>query len=505
MRHGFALVAVVFLIALALALRLPQLGNRPFHGDEAVHAVKFQELWEHGKYAYDPNEFHGPTIYYAALPFVAASGHRLFADMQESDFRTAIAVLGAATVGLLLLLKKPLGLHALLWSGLFLALSPAFVFYSRYFIQEVFLAAFTLGFLGFALRGSAVGAGIFAGLMFATKETAALSLFAAGIAWFFALREGKTLAWRPILLTITIALAVAYLFLSGFFTNPAGPLGYLQTYTPWLRRAGGTDLHKHPWHYYLALLTWHPGTKGMVWSEGLILALGMVGAALKFRTRFGRFLTLYTLLLTGIYAVIPYKTPWCLLNFLLPWTLLAGLGAAGIVDATRSKSLKTLAVLLLLLGAAQLGWQAYKTSFVFQNDTHNPYIYSPTLPDADRFRTQLEALAQGHPDKFKMVIQVVSKDGYYWPLPWYLRRFNVDKIGYYTQVPETLFAPIVLASPEFDETLTPRLKGHVMTGFVGLRSGVMFQTFVEQGLWEAYLKKNGPVKDEREDTWVPSH
>lgn len=505
MRRWFALVAVFALTALALFLRLPQLGNRPFHGDEAVHAVKFRELWEHGKYAYDPNEFHGPTIYYAALPFVAARGQAAFADMQESDFRRAIAVLGAAMIGLLLLLKKPLGSHALLWAGLLLALSPAFVFYSRYFIQEVFLAAFTLGFLGCAFRGSVVGAGIFAGLMFATKETAVLSLFAAGIAWFFALREGKAVAGRPVLLATAIALAVAYLFLSGFFKNPTGPLGYLQTYTPWLRRAGGTDLHKHPWHYYLSLLAWHPGPRGTISSEGLILALGVIGAVLKFRTSFGRFLTLYTLLLTGIYAAIPYKTPWCLLNFLLPWTLLAGLGAAGLVDAARSKFLKAPTVLLLLLGAAQLGWQAYRTSFVFQNEARNPYIYSPTLPDVNRLKVQLEALALSHPQKFNMVVQVISRDGYYWPLPWYLRRFNVEKIGYYTQIPAPPYAPVVLASPEFDEALTPRLKGSVMTGFVGLRSGVMFQTFVEQGLWEAYLKKNGPVKDEREETWVPSH
>ena len=41
----------LFLAALlALALRLPHLDQRPMHNDEAVNAVKFGRLWEHGVY-----------------------------------------------------------------------------------------------------------------------------------------------------------------------------------------------------------------------------------------------------------------------------------------------------------------------------------------------------------------------------------------------------------------------------------------------------------------------
>jgi predicted membrane-bound mannosyltransferase len=41
---------------------------RPVHTDEAVHSIKFKGLWEDGKYRYDPDEYHGPTLYYATLP-----------------------------------------------------------------------------------------------------------------------------------------------------------------------------------------------------------------------------------------------------------------------------------------------------------------------------------------------------------------------------------------------------------------------------------------------------
>ena len=99
MRHrSVFLIAMVALTVGAFAFRLPVLGNRPFHGDEAVHAFKFQELWERGVYRYDHNEFHGPTLYYAALPSVWLQGRRSFAACRESDFRLPIILFGAAMV-----------------------------------------------------------------------------------------------------------------------------------------------------------------------------------------------------------------------------------------------------------------------------------------------------------------------------------------------------------------------------------------------------------------------
>ncbi len=46
---------------------------------------------------------------------------------------------------------------------------------------------------------------------------------------------------------------------------------------------------------------------------------------------FPRFLAFYTLVLTGLYAIIPYKTPWCMLSFLDGMILLAGVGAWAIL------------------------------------------------------------------------------------------------------------------------------------------------------------------------------
>ena len=145
-RAAFAAV-LLLLTALALVLRTASLDNRPFHADEAVHALKFRELYEKGVYRYDPNEFHGPTIYYAALPVVFLRGRADFAATQISDYRLVTALFGAGMICWLFLLSDATGKRAACIAALFLAVSPACVFYSRYYIQETPFAFFTLGLI----------------------------------------------------------------------------------------------------------------------------------------------------------------------------------------------------------------------------------------------------------------------------------------------------------------------------------------------------------------------
>src|SRR5688500_3464010 len=109
--------------------------------------------------------------------------------MQEADCRLATTLIGAAMVPLILLLSDGLGRRAAGAAALLTAVSPAFVFYSRYFIQEVPLAFFTLAALACGWRyrqsgrtGWLAAAAAAAGLMIATKETALLTFAAAGLA-----------------------------------------------------------------------------------------------------------------------------------------------------------------------------------------------------------------------------------------------------------------------------------------------------------------------------------
>ena len=148
---------------LALVLRLPQLDRRPMHQDEAVHAIKFQELWETGRYIYDPRDFHGPTIYYAALPIAWMSGVRSFAETSEWTFRLVTVIFGVGLILLLPLVADGLGRAATAWAALLTAASPAFAFYSRYYIQETPLVFFTFAAIACGWRFLRSGRAAWAG------------------------------------------------------------------------------------------------------------------------------------------------------------------------------------------------------------------------------------------------------------------------------------------------------------------------------------------------------
>ena len=537
MRTRLAFLSIlVLLTAGAFLLRLPSRDVRPFHADESVHAAKFREIWEQGVYRYDPNEFHGPTIYYAALPIVKWFHRRDFADTREGDYRLVTVIFGAALLPLFGLFADGIGKRAALFAALLCGISPAFVFYSRYYIQEIPFAFFTLAALGCAFRyrrsgkvGWAVGAGLSCGLMIASKETAVLS-FAAALA-AFALASGRTLGGTPpseafltprigtspnlenrrgpIALAIGAALFTAVLFLSGFGSNWRGPLDYFRAYTPWLKRAGGATLHRHGAGYYLQILCGSHTPGHAVYSEALIVGLALIGIFAAFRRNeksaapnrgLIQFFAFYTVLLTLAYSVIPYKTPWCVLTFLTGMILLAGVGADFLLRVLPGKALKAAAAILLLIGAVQLEGQARRASFTAYADPNNPYVYAQTVPDVLALYQRMNDLAEASPQHNATIVKIISTDGYYWPLPWYLRRYNADSVGCYTGVPADPAAPIVIASSELDEELTKKLgDNYIMAGFTGLRPGVIYETFVRMDLWEAYLqwkKANGKDRDD---------
>ena len=133
---------MLLLVGAALAFRLPQLELRVVHGDEANQAAKAGMLFDEGVYRYDPHEHHGPTLYYATLPFLWLSGAANYCETQAATYRLVPLVFGVALILLLLPMRGALGPWAVLWAGLFVALSHAMVFYSRYYVQEMLFVFF---------------------------------------------------------------------------------------------------------------------------------------------------------------------------------------------------------------------------------------------------------------------------------------------------------------------------------------------------------------------------
>ena len=539
MRQRFVFFSVLLLVTVgALAFRLPKLADRPMHADEAVQAARFRELWQDGSYRYDPNEFHGPTLTYATLAAAWIEAPKSFAETTETTYRIVPVVFGTGLVLLLWLLSDGVGRAAAVCAGLLTAISPAMVFFSRYYIHETLFVFFTLAAItagwryarGRRLMWSLITGGCL-GLMQATKETSVIVFFSMGMAlllgWLTTWPRRKASLCRPsegagnlkltdghsdphpviawhLALGFAVAVIVAVTLLSSFFTNARGPIDGVLTYLPWLDRAGGASPHIHPFYHYLHILTWWQLGEGPPWSELLVLTLailGFVAALLPEKMRllpdasvaFVRWLGFYTVVLTAAYSCIPYKTPWCLLGFLHGMILLAGVGAVALIRAMPFLPIK-MAVAFVLLGAAgQLGWQAYRTSFVDHVDPKNPYVYAHTLPKIRELADYIEQLAAASPEKHGVLINVIwQHDGYYWPLPWYLRRF--EHVGYWTQMPEDPAAPIVISSPQLDEALTEHLnETHFMTVYHAVRPNVLAQVWVREDLWMAHLKRLGRI------------
>jgi len=348
--------------------------------------------------------------------------------------------------------------------------------------------------------------------MFATKETFVLSLAAMGIAgaatvWFALPRPASlrglfaAVNWRHAALALGAAFAVWLVFFSSFFRNFAGLLDSVLTYLPWIKRAAGHSPHLHPWYFYLERLAWFHPVKGPAWSEGLILALAGIGGLVAFVRKdrpLLRFLAIYTGVLLAIYSAISYKTPWCLLNFYLGMILLAGAGAAALINAVRPHPLKVAMLAALLAGSAQLGVQAWRASFVYASDRRNPYVYAQTVPDLLNLVRRAEGIARVSPDGFQTVVKVIAPDDDYWPLPWYLRRFR--QVGWYGKMPDDPLdpvAPIIIAASALEARLDDRSdRKWLMAGMTELRPGKFLELYVELGLWTRYVESLPPEPEE---------
>jgi uncharacterized protein (TIGR03663 family) len=509
----------------AVALRAPRLGERPMHNDEAVNGIKFGQLWNarlaklYGPYKYDPNEHHGPSLPYSTLALAWLTRAPDLSDFSEARLRSVDVLFGLGLVLLLPLVADGLGRRPVLWAGFLTSVSPAMVFYSRYFIHEMLLVFFSFLALAAGWRywrsgkiGWALLAGAALGLMHATKETFIIALAAAALAlglnhvwnrWLDASNSpAKAPPLKPAHLAAALAvwLAVALVLFSSFFTNGAGPLDSIRTYGSWLHRAGGESPHVYPWTFYFHRLLWFHAHKGPVCSEAMIAALALVGAASGFtRQRLGhanagfiRFLAFYTFLLTAAYCLISYKTPWCLLGFWHGMILLAGVGAAVLLRRLRWRVLRGAAAAALMAGTAHLGWQAWRACVPFAADPRNPYVFAHTWPDLLHLVDKVKDLAQADPLGLRMPIKVIAPDSDFWPLPWYLRDFH--RILWSDALPPDPYASVMIVSAGLHAALDES-KTHLMVGYFELRPQVFLELYVQLDLWRAYLQKKPPEPD----------
>lgn len=506
----------------ALAFRFVRLDVRPMHPDEANQAVKFGDLLERGEYRFDPQDHHGPTLYYLTLPAARAAGTRTLAELDETTLRAVPALFGAALLLLFLLLDGGLPREGALAAAALAAVSPALTYYARFYIQETLLVFFLAALVGSGWRYArtrsawwALAAGASAGLMAATKETSVVlfaGLFAAVglVAAVERVRarhgrivtEGDAWVWRDVRvrlprafhlgLFLAAAAAVAVLFYTSFFSHPEGIVDAARAVVASFAKAVGPELHAHPWDYYFRTLVWNRAADGPVWSEGFLLLLAAIGGLASFGSdageggspRFARFLLFFTLVAAAVFSLIPYKTPWNLLPFYLGLVLLAGNGVALLLRLGRGRAARTVVLALLVPGLLFQAFQAYRGCVIHHSDAGNPYAYAETSPDLLRLVAAVNDVAVASPEGRDLLIKVVAPPDETWPLPWYFRGYG--RVGYWTEPgPALAFAgageaAVVVASAGFADEVGAALGEDYDQRFFGLRYEVPVCLFTKR-------------------------
>jgi len=554
--------------------RLVKLNNRPMHCDEAVHAIKFGRLLEEDDYVYDPHEYHGPSLNFLTLPITRLTSADRLTEITETHLRLLPAIFGIAIVGAVWLLRHELGYAATLCAAVLTAVSPAMVFYSRYYIQEMLLVAFSFGTIvaiwrflcteNVSSNSSSspklllpflwlIAVGICVGMMHASKETCVIHLFAIAVAigtLLFAryianaiLTSSPNLrtqitpkSWFPVELSfyrIAIyvavvavpALIVSAIFFSSFLDNPRGVLDSFTTYFHYLGRASGegtTGRHVQNWHHYFRVLFWWH-RDDFVWSEApiaLLAAVGLVAAVVgkgigRDHLPLARFLGIYTVVMTGVYSVLPYKTPWCALGLLHGMILLAGIGTVVLVRVIPTRVGKVLTAVALAGVPAVLGYQTYQASFVAYEHPDNPHVYAHTTDDVPELVERVMQIASAHPDGDSVHVEVICPEHDYWPLPWYLR--SLPNVGWHDDMPTGPGAPLILTQPAMETGLLKRLfedqppgQRHLYVPVLPddkrrdwqLRPHVPLRAYVRLDLWDAFQAKNDAASWDGENAQV---
>jgi len=338
-------------------LRLYNLSLVPLHHDEGVNGNFLVTLVREGRYEYNPENYHGPTLYFfsAVIPWIARFfGGKTFAanyGLTTFNIRFITAAFGIGTIWLVLLLRKRIGTVGALSAAGLLAISPGAVYLSRYFIHESLFVFFTLGIVVAALKYYDSGraaylilAAISAALMVATKETwiinapvLLIALITTNI--YFRLRDklagkqserslgeglrqtierfgGPVPLTTVALVAFAVFITVNVLFYSSFFTNyPKGISDAMKTLSLWRHR---THEHAHPFLQYFEWLRQ---------IESPLLLLGGIGAVVavwRAQNRLAVFVAQWAFGMLVAYSLVEYKTPWICLNFIVPLAIISG-------------------------------------------------------------------------------------------------------------------------------------------------------------------------------------
>ena len=340
-------------------------------------------------------------------------------------------------------------------------------------------------------------------MLFATKETAFITigtLFLAVISvWLwrkiYGAMVGKTEAdeIEPVELTWTIfrerlgdnsdialiAIAcicvfayVGILFFSSFFTYPEGVKKALEAYAIWTKTGSKEHVQNGMWAY----VEWGMQVEAPI----MLLSLaGTVLALVKPKSKFVMFAGLWAWGLFAAYTIIPYKTPWLAISFLMPMCIPAGY-LVGELISMKEKAVRAIGLIIAVAATVVLTYQTYALNFVHYDDEDQPYVYAHTKREFLELMEKINYYAEKSGKGNQAGIQIVSPD--YWPMVWYVKDYS--KAYFHGKiVPADNAEMIVAKTPDQEIDVMRQYSGqYQLVGTYGLRPGVDLMLLVRSDL-----------------------
>jgi uncharacterized protein (TIGR03663 family) len=451
------LAAYGVLVLAALAVRLIDLGDRPFHHDESQDAYFSWLFKENGDYEYNPL-LHGPLRFY-----LTAAMYVLFGD---SDFtaRLAPVLMGTLMVPMPYLLRGQIGRVGAFAAAVMFAFGPSYLYFSRFAREDIYFACVSLAllvvtfrFLDRPRRHQPALIGALLALAFAIKETTWITGFVAFT--FFAL---LMLTWRRELLlrpvravgleawgwALAAFLGVYTLMFTTFLTHPEGVQGLYTGLDYWLSQhevgRGG-----EAWNFYISVLF------GVEWP---VLLLGLVGWVIAFRrpTLLRSFLVWAFLLSLVIYSWAGEKFAWLVIHPLLPLILLAGVAVQAIWE-TRRRWYGVLGIVAVVVGLAYSGYVSYRVNALNRTDPRELLVSTQTSEEVPRIAERVVARSERQPTS----ITVDASEGATFPWAWYFRHLPVNYLelgaGSTAELPDS---DVLILTPAANDRLAPQLGGY---------------------------------------------
>ncbi len=437
----------LILFAIGIFLRFYDLGVRPYHHDESIHAVFSWKILKEGltSYSYDP-VYHGPVLYFSSALVMLLFG--------DNDFtgRLSAVLFGFGLMALAWPMRRYLGRWGALCFLALMVFSPSWTYFTRFVRHDIYLAALNMAAVFFAFRFGETRkatnlylSSVFIALAFCNKEdmylTSPIFLISLLGMMFWSVPRGEQKlgavfgeigeflksSWVPIVTSLVIFCIVWVVFYTSLGSHPENWLAVDEAINYWwgqqkVKRIGG------PWYYYLPELFLY---------EPLIIVPALIAIVAAFLQRpspdrFTRFAVFWSIGTLAIYSWAQEKVPWLLIPQLLPTTVLAARFFGRMIERG---SLRKAAVALPLTAVAALTlWSLIASNFLYdaprtdqpkdhRRETMLSYVQS-TYDVTDNIMKRIEEVSEkiGTGTKTRLAI---SGDAT-WPFSWYVRHYPVN-------------------------------------------------------------------------------